>query len=368
MKKVLFSDNNIWSLLNFRGEIIRHYIDKGYDVIVLAPVDDESEIQSVVPDGVRVIPVKMERTKTNPFSDIKYLFSVCKIYKREKPDYIFHYTIKPNIYGSIAARLNGIKSSAMMAGLGYTFRNSGLAALIGRLLYKIGLRYSDNVFLLNEDNVEEVLKRGICKKNKINLLRGGEGVNLKKFRYMDNEDTSITFVFIARMLFDKGYSEFVQCAKEIRQDYPDVKFELYGALDSGYPNAVPSSTIEEDERMGYVQYKGFTKDILYVFSRKGIVVMLPSYYGEGLNRTLMEACASGKPIITTNNPGCKETVRDGINGYIVEPQNTKQLIEAAKHYISLSEEEKNAMSLASRTIAEQVFDINRVIEEYDKLI
>ena len=185
---------------------------------------------------------------------------------------------------------------------------------------------------------------------------------------MNNESDIITFLFIGRVLYEKGYNEFIECAKEIREEHPNVSFEILGTIDPNYPNSVSKEKIEEDESKGYIKYIGFTKDILSILKRKGIVVMLPSYYGEGLNRSLMEACATGKPIITTTNPGCIETVENGINGYLVAPKNKDALVKAAKRYLKLSNEEKNAMSKASRKIAENKFDINNVILEYDKLV
>lgn len=367
-KKIIFSDNTLWGLLNFRGEIIEHYIKKGDQIILIAPQDEHTELLAEVPKNVTFMPVKMERNKTNPFSDLKYFINVFKIYKKEKPDYIFHYTIKPNIYGSIAAKLNGIKSSAMMAGLGYSFRNNNFVSKVGRFLYKIGLLCTDNLFLLNADNVDEILKRKICNKNKINFLKGGEGVNLAKFDYTDNKSQITTFLYIGRILYDKGYQEFVDCAKAIKKTRQDVNFEILGTIDPNYPNSVQLSTVMEDQRKGYINYIGFTKDIKQVYKRKGIVVTLPSYYGEGLNRSLMEACATGKPIITTDNPGCKETVRNGINGYIVKPRSSKQLTEVVSRYLQLSNDEKEEMSKESRKLAEELFDINFVIKKYDELI
>lgn len=367
-KKIIFSDNTLWGLINFRGKVIKHYVSKGYKVIVIAPQNEVSELQTEIPDYVTYIPVNMDRNKTNPIADIKYFIKIYNIYKKEKPDYVFHYTIKPNIYGSIAARLNHIKSASMMAGLGYAFKNNNLISFVGRTLYKIGLSCTNSLFLLNKDNMNEIIRRKLCDKKKIILLKGGEGLNLNDFPYMNNESDIITFLFIGRVLYEKGYNEFIECAKEIREEHPNVSFEILGTIDPNYPNSVSKEKIEEDESKGYIKYIGFTKDILSILKRKGIVVMLPSYYGEGLNRSLMEACATGKPIITTTNPGCIETVENGINGYLVAPKNKDALVKAAKRYLKLSNGEKNAMSKASRKIAENKFDINNVILEYDKLV
>ena len=367
-KKIIFSDNTLWAIFNFRGNVIKHFTDKGYEVIVIAPEMEESEMQGSVPDGIRLIQVKMERAKTNPFSDIAYFFRVLRIYHKEKPVYIFHYTIKPNIYGSIAAKLNGVRSSAMMAGLGYAFKNDSLVSKIARGLYKIGMKCTENLFLLNKENLSDILRLKICNPKKITLLKGGEGVDLKHFGYTDNSSDDITFLFIGRILFEKGYNEFVECAKQIKKEYANVRFEILGTLDPTYPNSVSKERLEEDVQSGTICYAGFVKDVRPIYARKGIVVTLPSFYGEGLNRSLMEACATGKPIITTDIAGCRETVEDGINGYCIPPKDSNALIEAVRKYMNLTDEQRKKMSEASRMLAEKRFDIDNVIDIYDRII
>lgn len=367
-KKIIFSDNTLWAIFNFRGNVIKHFTDKGYEVIVIAPEMEESEMQGSVPDGIRLIQVKMERAKTNPFSDIAYFFRVLRIYHKEKPVYIFHYTIKPNIYGSIAAKLNGIRSSAMMAGLGYAFKNDSLVSKIARGLYKIGMKCTENLFLLNKENLSDILRLKICNPKKITLLEGGEGVDLKHFGYTDNSSDDITFLFIGRILFEKGYNEFVECAKQIKKEYANARFEILGTLDPTYPNSVSKERLEEDVQSGTICYAGFVKDVRPIYARKGIVVTLPSFYGEGLNRSLMEACATGKPIITTDIAGCRETVEDGINGYCIPPKDSNALIEAVRKYMNLTDEQRKKMSEASRMLAEKRFDIDNVIDIYDRII
>ena len=367
-KKIIFSDNTLWAIFNFRGNVIKHFTDKGYEVIVIAPEMEESEMQGSVPDGIRLIQVKMERAKTNPFSDIAYFFRVLRIYHKEKPVYIFHYTIKPNIYGSIAAKLNGVRSSAMMAGLGYAFKNDSLVSKIARGLYKIGMKCTENLFLLNKENLSDILRLKISNPKKITLLKGGEGVDLKHFGYTDNSSDDITFLFIGRILFEKGYNEFVECAKQIKKEYANVRFEILGTLDPTYPNSVSKERLEEDVQSGTICYAGFVKDVRPIYARKGIVVTLPSFYGEGLNRSLMEACATGKPIITTDIAGCRETVEDGINGYCIPPKDSNALIEAVRKYMNLTDEQRKKMSEASRMLAEKRFDIDNVIDIYDRII
>lgn len=367
-KTILFCDNTLWGLVNFRGVVIEYFIKKGYKVILVAPQRADSDMKAEVPIGVRYIPVELGRSSQNPINDMKYFFSLYSIYKRERPDYIFHYTIKPNIYGTLAARLLKIKSTAMMAGLGYVFMEDNVVNRLARSLYRFALRYSNKVFLLNKQNIEQVISKGICRADNIIFLQGGEGVDLKYFPFVDNNSDEITFLMIGRILWEKGYGEFVETAKRMKLINSKLKFELLGPIDESFPDSVSRKKIEEDEKNGYISYLGFTDDVRAHLKRKGIVIVLPSFYGEGLNRSLMEACAMGKPIITTDIPGCRETVRDGFNGYLVPIKNVDALIAAMNTYCNLSIEERVACSMNSRKWAEECFDVKNVIKEYEKLI
>lgn len=177
--KILFCDNSLKELLNFRGDIVRNFLDKGYEVILVAP---DNVPMDIIHKNVKFISVDIERSGMNPISDWKYFKKLFIIYQMERPSYIFHYTIKPNIYGSIAARLLKIPSSAMIAGLGFVFGSNGIKAKIGRFLYKFAMRFPEHILILNRDNYDLIIKKRIAPKSKLILLRGGEGVNLEKFK------------------------------------------------------------------------------------------------------------------------------------------------------------------------------------------
>lgn len=366
--KVLFCDNTLWGLINFRGDVITYFKNIGCEVVLVAPEKEDEQMRTEIPEYVRYVPVKMGRTTTNPMDDLKYFYRLLRIFRKEKPDFVFNYTIKPNIYGSIAGKMCHCHTTAMMAGLGYTFKNNTLSAKIARMLYKIGLVFTDNLLLLNVDNLNTVKRKGLCKEDKIILLEGGEGVNLDKFTLKRNESVDTTFLFIGRVLWDKGYDEFSKAARIVKAKYPNVRFEVLGALDPSYPKSVPVDRIKKDEDEGIIKYIGFTNDINSVYERKGLVITLPSYYGEGMNRSLMEACASGKPIITTDIAGCRELVVDGENGYVVRTKDVETLAGAMFRYINLSDEDKRSFSLNSRRLAEDRFDINKVISVYASIV
>ena len=365
--KIIFCDNTLWGLVNFRGEVIRHFMSKGHQVVLVAPEKEDKQMRTTIPNGVRYIPVKMARTSLNPVKDFGYFMRILKIFRAERPDYIFNYTIKPNIYGSIAARLCGCRSTAMMAGLGYIFINDSLLLRIARTVYRFGLLFTDHLIVLNSFIREMVVQKRFCNPKKIVFLEGGEGIDIRKYTKYDNASATTTFLFIGRILWDKGYDEFSKAARKVKALYPDTRFELLGSMDPSYPKSVPEERLRQDEADGILKYIGFTHDMNSVFERKGIVITLPSY-SEGMNRALMEACASGKPIITSDIPGCKEAVDDGVNGYLVPVKDSDALAEAMLRYIRLSDELKRKFSNMSRIKAENLFDINNVIEKYKRIV
>lgn len=369
MKKILFCNNLLGGLLLFRKNVIDHFIGKGYEVVLVAIKGDAASPNvETLGNGVRVYSIDVSRTSTNPFNDLQFFFQLFKILRSEKPSYVFNYTIKPNIYGAMACKLLGIPCTDMMAGLGYTFTNNSLSSRIARMLYKIGLYCSQHLFLLNEENVKEVSRLRLCNEKKIIWLKGGEGVDVNHYRYFDNSSEEICFLFIGRLIEEKGYREFVKAAKMVLQKYPNVQFHIVGEYDLSYPKAVSKEEVTVDTKEANIDYLGVYKDMMELYKQPGYVVCIPSYYSEGLNRSLMEGCAVGKPIITTNHPGCREMVVDGENGFVVETRNVEALVRAMEKYILLSEEDKRKMSQRSRSLAEQNFDVRDVIAQYEKLV
>ena len=368
MSKILFCNNLLSGMLLFRKDIIHHFREQQKDsvLVVIKSEADEKYLEELI--GIKVYTIDVSRTSTNPLNDLRFFSSFWKILSKEKPDYVFNYTIKPNIYGAIVCRLRGIPCTDMMAGLGYTFTNNNLSSKIARTLYRIGLACAQHLFLLNEENVQAVKKLKLCNDKKIIWLKGGEGVNLNHYQYFNNETQSITFLFIARLIEEKGYRQFVKAAKLIREKYPNVQFQVVGEYDFTYPKAISKEEVAKDVEDGYIKYMGVTTNMLDFYSRPGYIICIPSYYSEGLNRSLMEGCAVGKPIITTEHSGCKEMVIDGKNGYIVPKQDVVALANAMEKYILLPTVEKNAMSLNSRKWAEKHFDVKIVIAEYEKIL
>ena len=364
--KVLFCDNSLRSLINFRNDVICSYAKDGWEVVLVAPKDFEYH-----PDygNIKYIEVKMHRSSKNIFKDTLYFHTLYSIYRKERPDYIFHYTIKPNIYGTVAARLCNIPSTAMLPGLGYAFNKTGGSA-IARSLYRMALRFSDYVMVLNRYNRDVVLREKIAVPRQLILLKSGEGINLEYFdrqplETLHKSDKTV-FLMISRLLYDKGYSEYVNAAKEIKAAYPQTEFRLLGNVDESYPNFVPASVVRNDDEVGYINYLGFKSDVRTSLYEADCIVH-PSFYNEGLSRVLMEALAMQKPIITTDIPGCRETVDPGRNGYIVKAHSVESLADGIRKFLALSEDERKQMGIYGRRKAEKEFDVKNVIAVYKKI-
>ena len=365
-RKILFCDNVLWGLVNFRGSVIRHFVQQGDEVVLVAPQDDESIMKVDIPEGVRYIPVRLNRCSRNPFTDLIYCAHLYRIYRKEHPDYIFHYTIKPNVYGSIAARLAGINCTGMVAGLGYGLLGDGMLSRLLAVMYRYAFKYVSSIFVLNKFNYQYLLDHKFCTSAQLRLFKGGEGVDLSAYPYVREESGSpVVFLMVGRVLYDKGYREYVQAAKIVKQQYPDVRCQLLGMLDETYPAHVDEEELKRDVEEGAIEYLASTNDVMQYLGRSGVVVVLPSYF-EGLSRSLMEACAVGRPIIATDIPGCRETVDEGKNGFLVKVKDSSSLAEGMLRYLSLSDAEKQAFSRHSRKKAEETFDVRQVIKEYEK--
>lgn len=368
--KIVFCDNRLGGLLGFRRDIILHFVEQGYQVTLVAPkaITNWDMVGKPLP-CVRIVNVPMNPNGINPFADFNTFLAYRRVFHEIKPDVIFTYTIKPNIYAGLAARGLNIPVVSMLAGLGYMFsKNSGIYRLIRRI-YKYSLSTAKRVFVLNKMNYDKILELNMVEPDRLMLLTGGEGVNLMDYPFSPAAYSSgINFIMVSRVLYDKGYTEFVQAAKVVRSKTSHVRFEILGPLDYGSPMGVEDSVFEADRTAGYFRYLGVTNDVCEYVGRPNTVVVVPSKYGEGLNRSLIEACAIGRPIITTDIPGCRETVEDGKNGYLVPKGDTAKLIQAIKRFIALPEAERVKMAKYSHELAVQRFDVQKVIEIYDQVI
>lgn len=365
--KIIFCDNGLDPFLNFRGYVAEHFHKKGWEVGVVVPKATCSK-QSLtkVPKYLKVHQVSLNRNSSNPFADISYYKEVHGLFKTLAPDIVFTYTIKPNIYGSIAAHKLNIPVVAMVAGLGYAFSGNSLKHKLGRALYKYGLQKADKVIVLNESNLQ-TLSNGFVNRENLILFEGGEGVDLSQFKFVDDNYESVRFLMVARVLYDKGYSEYVGAAKIVKAKYPDAKIELLGPLATDSPMGVPEHIVMSDHESGYITYLGETDDVTKYVGLKGVVVVVSSYH-EGFNRSLMEACAMGRICITSNIPGCREIVNDGYNGYLVQPKDEAALAQTMFSLIESSQSQRESLAHNSYKKAQAVFDVRHVFKKYDSII
>ena len=365
--KVALVANSTWNIYNFRLNLIKKLESEKLEVIVIAPVDEYIHYLNNVAN-IRHIPLKtLSRKSTNPFKDIVLFNELNSIYKKEKPDLVIHYTIKPNIYGNLAASLNKIKSICAVTGLGYTFLNKGFTNFVARYLYKFSFRFSDRVVFENEDDRALFIREKLATEQKCISMKGC-GVNTNYFRPLVNgrKNGKRVFLFIGRLLYDKGIVEFVEAAKLVRAKIKNTEFWVVGELDSGNPSAIDKEQLVKWVNEKDIHYCGTTKDIRGYMKQTDVVV-LPSYR-EGLPKVILEGMAMGKPIVTTDTAGCRETVEENENGYLVPVKDADQLAKAMMKMALLSNEELEEMGNASREKTLEIFDDKIIANQFMEII
>ncbi len=346
MATIAISANTSWYLYNFRKNTIIALISEGYNVIVIAPEDQYS--RKLLEIGCKYIDVDIDKGGTNPFKDLKTLFDLYRIFNKNLIDVVLNFTPKNNIYSTLAAHLNNVKVINNIAGLGILFINESIPSKIARLLYKISQSKAHKIFFQNEEDKNLFLSKNLAPKYLTDRLPGS-GVDLKRFELQEaDDDGQVTFLLIARMLFDKGVGHYVDAARELKAKYGNkVEFRLLGFLDVDNPSAVSKVQMSEWVNEGIVNYLG-TSDTVEQEIAKVDCMVLPSFYREGVPKSLLEAGAMGKPIVTTDNVGCRETVDDGINGFLCDLRSTDSLVLQLDKMINLTHEQRLEMGRASR--------------------
>ena len=329
--------------------------DEGYDVIIAGPIDDT--IERI---GYTILDVSFNRRGKNPLSELKLLRSYINLIRKFSPKAVLSYTIKPNIYGGIACRFTRTPQIANVTGLGDALENEGWLKRLTIVLYRFGLAKAKKVFFQNSNNRDYCIRQGIADES--STLLPGSGVNLKHNAFQKYAaDGPLKFIFIARLLKDKGTEEYFEMAQTIKQHYPNTEFQVLGWVEGDYKNK-----LEELERRGIIKYLGKTLDIRPFLSEVHCTI-LPSYH-EGMSNVNLESAANGRPVITTNVPGCQETVDDGRTGYLVEVRSSESLINAVERFIALPYDQKVIMGKAARKKVEKEFDRQIVIREYLKAL
>lgn len=364
-KKVLILLNSSWNVMNFRSNLIRQLLRDGYDVQVVSPQDAYSERIAAL--GCQYVPVPIDNKGTNPFVDFLFFIRCLKLFFSLKPDVLLSYTIKPNIYGSLAAGIFNLPVIHNIAGLGTTFSKKGWLNNVVRYLYRAALSRSAKVFFQNIDDHNLFVDEGLVSHKRIDLLPGS-GVDLKRFTPVPAPNNlDVSFLLIARLLWEKGVGDFVQAAQILRQRGIKAEFSILGFLDVQNPHAITQQQMDEWVADGLVNYLGVSDNVSEHIAAADCIV-LPSYYREGTPRALLEAAAMAKPLVTTDAVGCRETVEDGVNGFLCEPRNPEDLANKMQTFLQLSHDDRKLMGKRSREKVEREFDEKFVIDKYRQTI
>lgn len=371
--KIFIIGNVASMMINFRRELILEFIRCEFEVYCLVSDYDEKSREAIKNLGAIPIDYSLNSKGLNPLKDIVALFDLIKIIKHYKPDVVFSFFVKPVIFGAIAARITKVsRIVGMIEGLGgaFTKHKNGqslktkLIRYIQIMLYKISLPLLDKLIFLNKDDENDLIKKYRISVKNIQIL-GPIGVDLDKFKYSVAPMKPVSFIFIARLLAEKGVFEYLEAAKIIKQKYKDTKFYILGSFDEANPFGLKKQELQEYLKNDIVAYPGFVNDVNRWIEKSSIFV-LPSYR-EGYPRSTQEAMSIGRAVITTNSVGCKESVIDGVNGFLIPPYDYKFLANKMEYFIQ-NPNEINKMGLESRKIAEQNFDIHKINKRLINLI
>jgi glycosyltransferase involved in cell wall biosynthesis len=357
--------NNAFSLVNFRGPLIKALRARGVTVYALAPDYTAQTCEAIAALGAEPVHITLERTGMNPLKDARDILRLTQQLRRLGPDATLGYFIKPVIYGSLAARLAGVpRRYALVAGLGYAFDSNGQKTSLKRQvlhsvssrLYRQAFRVCDRVFFQNTDDIEYFTQRRILDPRKA-VRVNGTGVDLEHFAPAPPVTAPVTFLLMARLLRAKGICEFAGAARRIKAAYPESRFVLLGEPDSN-PDSLTRAEVEAWVREGILEWPGQVQGVRPWIAQSSVYV-LPSYYREGVPRSTQEAMAMGRPVITTDNTGCRQTVIDGVNGFLVPVRNAAALTDAMRKFIeqpALIE----TMGRESRRLAGERFDVHAI--------
>lgn len=355
-KKVLFLVNHEIVIYNFRREIVERLLSEGFEVIISSPKGEK--INELIALGCKFEEIEINRHGKNILEDFKLFYHYQTLLRKVNPDMVFTFTIKPNIYGGIASALSGKPYVANITGLGSAVENTSFLQKLTVLLYKLAFFRVQTVFLQNEENKQFFLDHNIAV-NKQKLLPGS-GVNLHHFKPLNypNDKQGLHFVFISRIMKEKGIDQYLEAAKYLKNKYPDTYFHICGFCEEEY-----ESELEKLQNENIIIYHGMVKDIREILKQTHCTIH-PTYYPEGLSNVLLESSATARPIITTDRSGCREVVDEGSNGFIVKVKDSEDLIDKIERFIKLDQKEREVMGKKGRTKVETEFDREIVVQEY----
>jgi glycosyltransferase involved in cell wall biosynthesis len=354
---VAIAANTAWSIANFRARLIQRLQAAGYEVVAIAPRDEYADRLPC-----RFEPIRMDRKGVNPFEDLRLFFELRSLYRRLGLAAAFHFTAKLNIYGTLAARGLGICCVNNISGLGSGFLGGGVVSRIQQILYRLALKRSALVFFQNRDDAEYFLDRGLVPSGLVDLLPGS-GVDLKSFLPRGKvADGPTVFLLIARLIRDKGISEYAEAARRLKTRYPHAVFQLLGFFDLQNPTAISRAEVDQWVKEGSVVFLGRQEDVREAIAGADCVV-LPSYR-EGTPRTLLEAASMARPVITTDVPGCRQVVDDGETGFLCRVRDAADLAAKMDKFLLLDRSARASMGERARRKMESEFDEALVVEKY----
>ena len=361
--KILITANSMWNIVNFRKDLVMAMIKRGHNLVVVAPED--SSVETLKSWGCRAINIDMDSKSYNILKNLILIIKFYQIFSDQKPDIIWSFTIKNNIFGSFAARKLAIPFIPNITGLGTAFLSNQYISVGVQILYKLAFQKSECVFFQNEDDKRLLQKFNIVGDNAIVIP--GSGINLRDFKFspLPGPET-LKIIMVSRIIKDKGIREFLVATRKLKEMYPPISFSLIGSIDIRDKRSISISELEEWCHDGIGTYIGFIKNIIPELLDASLVV-LPSYR-EGAPRVLIEAASLGRPCVTTDTAGCRSVVDDKITGYLCEAKNAKSLEEAIQKFIKLTHEEKVKMGLAARRKIESEFNVLFIILAYLKTL
>lgn len=355
--------NTAWNIHNFRMGLIRSFLEAKHEIHAIAPPDGYE--QHLVRAGCHYHPVRLDNKGTSPAKDIQYVWQLYGLYKKLRPDVVLHFTIKPNLYGTLAAKLAGIPAINNVSGLGTVFLRENTASKVARVLYRFAFRFPDKVFFQNGDDLAYFIKQRLVGAAITELLPGS-GVDLERFRPAPFcRNPRFTFLLAARLIEDKGIREYAEAADTLRRQGIDARFLLAGFKDAS-DFGIDDESLRRWTENGLIEYQGATDDICGLM-RQADCVVLPSYR-EGTPRSLLEAAAMGKPLVATRVPGCVEVVDDETNGLLCQARNAADLARQMRRMLDLDDARLEHMGNASRRKVEEKFDEGFVIQKYQVAI
>ncbi|MDT0607838.1 glycosyltransferase family 4 protein [Croceitalea rosinachiae] len=362
-KKIMIIASLSYSLIHFRGDFIEALVKSGFKVFGVAPEISLEVAKGLERIGGTPLEIQLDGTGLNPFKDYRTIKQLKRLIIKHEIDLVFPYTIKPVVYGSIAAAMYNIPTVSLITGLGFTFSGASTKAnllqQVTKRLYRYALRKNELVIFQNEDDLKLFHSKRILSKKQNTAIVNGSGVNLDRypFRIQSVEGPTVKFIIVARLIMEKGIHLFLSAAKKLKKEFPKAEFHIIGA-ESNTPSGIKVEQLTQMHKEGTIVFHG-SSDKVPEFLERMDVFVLPTYYREGVPRSILEALSIGMPIITTDTPGCKETVIMKENGFLITPKSLESLVEACRYFLE-NPSSVEQMGKQSRNLAEKIFDVNLI--------